>query len=206
MNAKTMVVALMAIVTGSCVRADTSELVPRSRARIYSTLGFSFLPPPGNNWTEEFGKNQIAYSKETDPRFVTFYAGALEINLHAPLPDKEALTAFVKAKKDEWGTDGRFANVSSSFLAEPQQESCVRYRMAANDRVANNRGTHEFLLLQIVGRFCTHPQNSDVAVDIFYSARHIPGYDAKDLRAEGEEFLNSLAFYTPPDESKGDSK
>jgi hypothetical protein len=57
-----------------------------------------------------------------------------------------------------------------------------------------------------VGRFCTHPQNSDVAVDIFYSSRHIPGYDAKDLRAEGEEFLNSLAFYTPPDESKGDSE
>jgi hypothetical protein len=96
--------------------------------------------------------------------------------------------------------------VSSSFLAEAQHPSCVRYQMTASDHGANNRGTHAFLLLHIVGRFCTHPQNANTAVDIFYSARHIPGYDAKSLSAEGEAFLRSLAFNKSPIEAKADGQ
>jgi hypothetical protein len=41
------------------------------------------------------------YSKKTDPTIASFVAGALEIKLRAPLPDKEALAAFVRTKKDE---------------------------------------------------------------------------------------------------------
>jgi hypothetical protein len=197
MIAKIIMVGLMGLTPG-CVRTDAPELAPQRHDRINSTLGFSFLPPPGEGWTEEFGKSQVMYSKKTDPTIASFYAGALEIKLQAPLSDKAALVAFVRTKKDEWGTDGRFTHVSSSFLAEAQYASCVRYQMTANDHRANNRGTHEFLLTHVVGRFCTHPQNPNAAVDIFYSARHIPGYDGKSLSAEGEAFLHSLAFNTPP--------
>jgi hypothetical protein len=205
MIAKIVMLGLMGVTAG-CMRTDASEVAPQRHDRINSTLGFSFLPPQGEGWTEEFGKSQIMYSKKTDPTIASCFAGALEIKLQAPLPDKKALAAFVRTKKDEWGTDGRFTDVTSSFLAEAQHASCVRYGMTANDHRANNRGTHEFLLMHIVGRFCTHPQNPNVAVDIFYSVRHIPGYDARSLSAEGEAFLRSLAFNSSPIESKADGQ
>ena len=197
MIAKLVMMALMALNAG-CGRANSPELAPQRHDRIKSTLGFSFLPPPGEGWAEEFGKSQIMYSKKTGPTIASFFVGALEIKLQAPLPNKDALMAFVRTKKDEWGTDGRFTDVSSSFLPEAHHASCVRYQMSANDHGAHNRGAHEFLLTHVVGRFCTHPANPNTAVDIFYSARHIPSYDANGLSAEGEAFLDSLAFDTPP--------
>lgn len=53
------------------------------------------------------------------------------------------------------------------------------------------------MLLRVLGRFCTHPQNPYTAVDIYYSTRNVPGYDVTDLSAEGDAFLGSLAFHTP---------
>ncbi len=196
MIAKIVIAGLMSLASG-CVRSDSSQAAQQSHGRVDSTLGFSFLPPRGEGWTEAFGKNQIMYSKKTDPAVASFFAGALDIKLQDPLPDKETLAAFVRAKKDDWGTDNRFTDVQSSFLVEAQHPSCVRYQMTANDHAANNRGTHAFLSMRTVGRFCTHPQNPGNAVDIFYSARHIPGHDAKDFTAEGEAFLRSLAFNAP---------
>jgi hypothetical protein len=154
------------------------------------------------DWTEVFRNNKLEYSKKTDPGVVTFLAGAMDVKLHTPFPDREALAAFVRAKKDDWGTDGRYSVVSTSFLPEAQQPSCVRYRMTVHDHGANNRGSHAFLSMHIAGRFCTHPQNPNAAVDIFYSTRHIPGYDATDLHTEGEAFIDSLAFEAPRSPSK----
>jgi hypothetical protein len=205
MIAKIVIVGLMGFTAG-CGRTDASGAAPQRNGRIDSTLGFSLLPPRGEGWSEEIDKGRIMYSKKTDPAVVSFFAGALEIKLQDPLPDKETLAAFVRTKKDEWGTDGRYTHVSSSFLAEAQHVSCVRYEMTANDHGANNRGTHEFLLMHVVGRFCTHPRNPRTGVDIFYSARHIPDYDARSLSAEGEAFLRSLAFNTPSKDSTADGQ
>jgi hypothetical protein len=198
---KIVMMGLMGLMLG-CGRTDAPEPALQRHERVYSTVGFSFLPPPGEGWTEEFGKSRIMYSKKTDPTVVSVFAGAEEIKLPAPLADTEALLSFVRKKKDAWGIDGRYTPVSSSFLAESQHASCVRYQMTVNDHGANNRGTHEFLLLHAVGRFCTHPRNPVIAVDIFHSTRHIPGYDASSLSAEGDAFLDSLMFNTPPPPSQ----
>ncbi len=74
----------------------------------------------------------------------------------------------------------------------------MRYRVSAQDHGARNLSTHLFLLLHVVGRFCTHPQHSHNAVDMAYSIRHVTGYDAGALEAEGEAFLDSLALGPPP--------
>ena len=186
----------LAVVTAvSALPTRASDFVPlKSRDRIFSTLGFSFLPPQGTNWREQFGKNEITYLKQTDPRAVSFYVGAIEGKLRSALLSKEALIAFVRSKKDQWGNDGRYANMSSSFQIEDRNDSCVRYRLSAHDRNAPNRGSHEFLLMQVTGRFCLHPQSRETAVDIYYSARHVPRFDPKGLTIEGEEFLQSLQF------------
>ena len=38
--------------------------------RIFSTKGFSFLPPQQSGWLEKFGENEIMFQKVTDPAVV----------------------------------------------------------------------------------------------------------------------------------------
>ncbi|MCC2973346.1 hypothetical protein [Massilia sp. IC2-476] len=187
----TLLVSL--VLAAGATLAQKPQFAPREKLRVHSTFGFSLLPPPGQDWTEKFDDSAIDYTKKTDPRQVSFYTQALLANCTLPLPGKDGLLAFVRGK-DEWGSDGRFKPVSSSFLPDPGQSTCVRYRMSVNDYGANNRSEHPFLVLHVVGRFCTHPQDAQAVVDIAYSVRHVPGYDARALEAEGEAFLDSLGF------------
>lgn len=202
-----MSVALFTALLGCAPSTEALSPAPvQSRERVFSTEGYSFLPPQGSNWHEEFGKNEILYTKQTDIQDVTFYAGAVERKVISSLPNKDALVAFARLKKNEWGDDGRYANISSTFKVEAEQESCVRYWLSANDRKAKNKGGHEFLVMIAVGRFCLHPQDRTAAVDVFYSVRHVPQFDPRDLMAEGEEFLKSLQFSKLPDRSEVHSR
>lgn len=169
------------------------------KSRIYNNvLGFSFLPPPGQKWSEEAGNTRITYTKLTDRSQVSFYTQVLGTSCTPALPGKEALLAFVREHKDQWGSDARFTPVSSTFVSEPAQATCVRYHMGVKDHGARNLGTHPFLLLDVVGRYCIHPQDPATAVDIAYSIRHVPGYDAGSFKAEGEAFLDSLTLESRP--------
>src|SRR4051812_4017454 len=96
------------IATAACTKADASDILLPSPARIRSPLGFSFMPPPGKDWNENFGAKKVEYLKKTAPAVVTFYVGALETTLPTPLTDPAMLAAFVKARKNEWGSDGRY--------------------------------------------------------------------------------------------------
>lgn len=194
--------ALVAALAGCTPSTEASSPAPvQNRGRVFSTGGFSFLPPQGSNWSEEFGKNQILYTKKTDTRVVSFYTGAVDGRLPAALPDKASLVEFVRLKKDKWGDEGRFSAISSSFQIEAERESCVRYWLSAQDRKAKNKGDHAFLLMQSVGRFCLQPQDATAAVDVFYSVRSVPRFDQQGLMAEGEEFLKSLQFSPLPEKS-----
>jgi hypothetical protein len=136
---KFIAVAATTVVAGLAVAAAPSEPSPlQSRQRVSSTQGLSFLPPQGSNWFEQFGENEITYLKRTDPKTVSFYAGVLEGKLRSKVSTKEALVAFVRSKKDQWGNDGRYSDTSSSFKVEGKNESCVRYQLSAHDRGANN--------------------------------------------------------------------
>jgi len=202
MMTKVALLCLIALAAG-CGRAHTSENNFPQQVRVRSPSGFSFLPPPGKEWTEKFAGCQISYSKKTDPDKVSFFAIANECKVDLQPSGQEDLIAFVSKTKDNWGTDGRFTNISTSFLPEAGNASCVRYRMEVNDNGANNRGRHAFLLLKVVGRFCTHPDNPGPAVDMAYSIRHVPGFDASAYVAEGEAFLDTLRFEKPIDEQSG---
>lgn len=196
MITRLVLIGVLATAAG-CEAAHTAESDGPPQVRVRSTNGFSFLPPPGGDWTEEFTGCQIHYSKKTDPRKVSFFAFAHDCKLDAPLTSKEEIVAFVRKKKDEWGTDGRYANISSSVMPEAANPSCVRYRMEVQDHGASNRGSHPFLLMKVIGRFCTHRQSPNSAVDLAYSIRHVPGFVDTGYRAEGEAFLDSLRLEAP---------
>ena len=197
--ARFIAMTVAAAIAGLAVAAVPSEPSPlQYRQRVSSTHGFSFLPPQGSNWLEQFGQDEITYLKQTDPKTVSFYAGTLEGKLQSTLPTKEALVAFVRSKKDRWGNDGRYTNTSSSFQVEDKNESCVRYQLSTHDRGAHNKENHDFLVMKATGRFCLHPQDRTAAVDIYYSVRYVPQFDPAALIAEGEEFLQGLQFSAPP--------
>jgi hypothetical protein len=189
--------ALIFLLTTAMGCARSAEEAGRSEVgadRIHSSNGFSFLPPQGSGWTEEFGESEILYLKQTDERTVSFYAGALEGRLVSLVDTDAALLAFVRAKKDQWGVNGRYFDTSSSFRIEEQQSSCVRYSLAASDRGAKNREGLSFLTMQVFGRFCVHPENRTTAVDVYYSVRRPPSLDVRPFLVEGETFLDSLQF------------
>ena len=185
------------ILSGCAPSAEEADRLPAAD-RIHSSTGFSFLPPSGSSWTEKFGKNEIVYLKRTDPDVVSFFAGALEGRLVSDLEDKDVLLTFVRSKKDQWGNDGRYSNMTSSFQIEEVQDTCVRYQLTANDRGARNLGSQEFLVMTTVGRFCRHPEDPMAAVDIYYSVRHVPAFDPQAHLVEGEDFLSSLQFSPLP--------
>lgn len=192
------VICVIALAAG-CERAHTAESQPPSRMRVQSTDGFSFLPPHGGDWTEEFDRCQISYSKRTDPSKVSFYALAGNCKLDSPLREPEDVVEFVRKRKDEWGTDGRFTDIETSFIPEAANPLCVRYRMDVHDNGANNKGDHPYLIVKVVGRFCKSRHDPKAIVDLSYSVRHVPGYDDSAYRAEGEAFLDSLRIETPID-------
>lgn len=192
--ATTATVVLLALATGC---AQSTEEDARSKIgddRVHSSNGFSFLPPQGGDWTEEFGETEIMYLKQTDRRTVSFYAGALEGEIVSQVDTTEALVNFVRTKKDQWGAEGRYFDTSSSFRIDDAYRSCVRYELSANDRGATNVGNLDSLKMQVLGRFCVHPGDSTKAVDIYYSVRHPPSFNAAPYLAEGEKFLDSLQF------------
>lgn len=173
-------------------KADTSL-----RERISSSNGVSFQPPQGYEWEEHFRENEIVYLRKTDFQKVSFYVGVLEGKLRTKLLSDTDLLAFVRSKKNQWGTDGRYSNISTSFEVESDNETCVHYRMLAHDFGAKNRGSEAFLVMQTNGRFCLHPQDRTSAVDIYYSVRYLPTLDPRDLVSDGEIFVRSLQFHTP---------
>ena len=168
----------------------------KDRQPIHSTLGFSFVPPSGSGWYEKFGATGITYFKKTNPENLSFYIGAIEGKMRTAITDNNNLLEFVKAKKDQWGSDtGRYRNITSKFVvAESVGLFCTNYELSAEDHKAKNLGANKFLILRTKGVFCLHPKNKSHAVDIYYSARHIPAFDYSSFINEGETFMKSLRF------------
>jgi hypothetical protein len=163
-----------------------------SPARVISTEGFSFLPPQGPGWTEAMEGDRVVYTKATDPGEVSFYAGAVDGKLVAALASSDALLAFVREQKDQWGQDGRYVVTRADFAIDPAVATCVVYALSAQDRGAKNQGAHEHLVLESHGRYCVHPDAPTSFVDLFYSVRYVPAYSPRALQAEGQALLDSL--------------
>lgn len=199
-SARLISIALIAAVAGCAPKKTAADTPIRQAERIFSTTGFSILPPQGDGWTEDIGKNQVTYLKQTDPDMVSFYAGALEVPLSSGLADREALVAFVRSKKDDWGEDSRYSDTVSAFHIEEEQETCVRYSLSGKDQVASNLGTRAYLPILATGRFCLHPEDRTVAIDIYYSVgTHLSSIHEPSL----QRVMSSLRACSSPGYSAG---
>ncbi|MFT3805444.1 hypothetical protein [Arenimonas sp.] len=197
--------ALLIVLAAGC--SLLSEASPpasvQGRDRVTGANGFSFQPPTGDDWTETLEEQQVTYFKKLDPGQASLFFGAIEGPLKSEMPTQDSLVSFVRSRKDNWGSEGRYTDVVASIAVEPSQPSCVRYDMIAHDHAAKNKGDLAYLVMRTVGRFCLHPDDRSVGLDIFYSVRYIPTLDPATLIAEGDAFLASVKFESRPKNQKG---
>lgn len=193
---RTWLALLVVLLAASACAAEpaTPPADAKARARLRSSEGFSVLPPQGPEWGVAYKGKDVLYVRRTDPDQVSFFVGATDGRLAAKLASPEALLSHVRAKKSQWGGDGRYEVLRETYAADPQHPDCVDYDLSARDRGASNKGRHDYLVMDTRGRFCLHPQAPTSMIDVYYSVRYVPGYDAAALVAEGAAFLDSLEF------------
>ncbi len=186
-----LIVLILSINSSAACNNDRVPLVDR-KPRI-STLGFSFIPPPGTNWVEEFGEHSIKYIKKMEPIDGTLFGTVTELQTQQTFPTPDALKQYITNKRKPNTTPPRYANTKTSYSLEPRiAPFCVRYQEQFEDWGANNLSRRSFLIVVNHGLICLHPENPKVLVDILYSYRCPPANKDKRLISEGEEFINSL--------------
>jgi hypothetical protein len=162
-----------------------------------NSLGFSILPPPGNNWHEKLKHNSLIYLKKDQPETYAIYTQATEIILDHPISKENELVEYVMKTKDVDLTSGRYKNYTSQYYTKksPTQQ-CVRYNNNFEDHGVKNMAEKTFVIVKSSGIFCLHPDTPDVGVDLYYYEKSLSGVDNMSYKNEGEQFLSSLNFNT----------
>jgi hypothetical protein len=191
-----MIIFIIPINSFAASNIDRVPLVNRE-PRI-SSLGFSFIPPPGTNWLEEFGENQITYIKKMEPIDGTLFGTVTELQTQQTFPTPDALKHYITNKRKSNTTPPRYANTKTSYSLQPGiAPFCVRYLEQFEDWGAKNLYGRSFLVIMNHGLICLHPDNPKVLVDIYFSYRYPPDNKDKKLISEGEELINSLKMLRP---------
>lgn len=183
---------LLCISTGSNARNVTplNDRKPRQ-----STLGFTFVPPPGNNWLEEFKDDTVLYMKATSNKTNSFFASATEFHTKTPFPTANDFLNFVKSSRIPKTSSERFKNAQWQYKLDLNfAPFCVRYHEKYEDHGTKYLNKRKYLIVENFGLFCLHLENKEVGVNIYYSERYEEGYENLSLHKEGYEFINSLKF------------
>lgn len=163
------------------------------RKPIISSLGFSFVPPGGNNWYEKFGEDQITYYKKINPTTGSMFGGAKEYRTRTVFATPEEFRQWLSGRRNPKDSPSRYRTINAKYILESKTGPfCVKYVEEYQDRGAKNLSGHPFLVLMNYGITCLHPQKPDSVVDIYYSYRHPPNNRSDSLMSEGESFVNSL--------------
>jgi hypothetical protein len=163
------------------------------RQPIISSLGFSFVPPPGEDWYEKFGEDQITYTKKMNPVSGTLFAEAIEYHTKMEFSAPEQFREWLSSKRNPLDIPPRYKKRSATYELEPTRSPyCVKYIEEFEDREPKYFFGSPFLVVVNYGITCMHPRRHDSLVDIYYSYRYPPNDKKPKLVSEGEGFVNSL--------------
>lgn len=189
----TFFLMMLILLTVSCRATDTGGAPLQDRVPRISSLGFSFIPPPGTHWLEKYGESSMNYFKKTNPTNGTLFTSATELHTQQGYPTPEVFKEFIKNKRNPNEVPPRYTNAITSYTLESGiAPFCVRYHEQYEDRGAKNLYGRDFLIVLNHGLICLHPDNPKVGVDIYYSYRYPPNDKDEGFIHEGEEFVNSL--------------
>ncbi len=191
----TLALFFIVIFSSYCNSGDKKYYPVENREPRVSSLGFSIVPPPGDNWFESFKGQSIYYTKKTNPKIRTFFTGATEIHTSKSFDTPEEFLKFVKKKKNFNRFPTRYKNAKNEYKIDNRLSSFgVSYVQTYEDHEAKNLGKNQFLLIKNHGLICLHPNSPKVGVDVYYSDRFIPSKQNISFKKEGEAFLQSLKF------------
>ncbi len=196
---RTLTAALwFAAVTAVTVTGANAQLYATpvtNREQPYQLNGYSVLPPPGSGWFEmKKDRDFVYFGKRLSSPTHSFIAIALSAPVGESFASAEMFHEHVARQLAENSGDARSrVSVAAVALDAEAGPFCVRYRTTADDSgAANARG--RTLLVETVGLSCLHTARPDLAVDISYTERGLPGETGTRLRDEGESFIRSLKF------------
>lgn len=191
----TLALFFIAVFTASSNAVDIKYSPVKNREPRVSSLGFSIVPPPGENWLEGFSDQSIYYAKKTNPKIQTFITGATEISTSKAFASAEDFLTFVKEKKGVNENPTRYQNTKSDYKVDTRLAPfCVSYNSTYEDHNAKNLGENQLLLVENHGLICLHPDSSKVGVDVYYSDRSVPSEQNSLFKQEGEAFIQGLKF------------
>jgi hypothetical protein len=191
----TLALILIVVFSSSCNSGEQKYDPVKDREPRISSLGFSIVPPPGENWLESFADQSIYYIKKINPEIQSFYTGATEIKTSKSFATAEDFLIFVKEKKDFNKYPNRYQKAKNEYKIDTHLAPfCVSYVLICEDHEAKNLGGNKFLLMSTKGLICMHPDYPKVGVDVYYSDRSVPNQEKKLLEKEGEAFIQSLKF------------
>lgn len=189
-----LLLSVLLVVTGLMpANAEDINKLLVDRKPIISSLGFSFVPPGGNNWYEKFGEDQIIYYKKINPTTGSMFGGANEYRTRTEFATPEVFRQWLSGRRSQKDDSLRYRTIRAKYILESKTGPfCVKYVEEYEDSGAKNLMGHPFLILMNYGITCLHPQSRNSVVDIYYSYRYPPNNRSNSLMSEGESFVNSL--------------
>lgn len=162
-----------------------------------SSLGFSIVPPPGDNWYEKLKNDSLYYLKisKSHKRY-SILTEAREIRLNRVFNSPQELLQYVEEEKAKSLVSADFKNRKVAVQLESSlSQFCVRYSKLYEDHGVEGLRDRRHVNVDRQGLFCLHPDNDRVGVDVSYVEKSLSNTKAKSYRNEGEFFIASLNFH-----------
>jgi hypothetical protein len=190
--------AAMAAALASAVSSAHAQLYARPITdfeKPYQMDGYTIFPPRGQGWFEmNRDRHFVYFGKRLSSPTHSLIAVALSSPVGTAFENVGAFREHVARQLAETTGDTRSKVTVSAVDVDPAAGPyCVRYQTRTEDRGAANAGGRT-LLAETVGISCLHTDQNDLAVDVSYTERGLPGETGTRLRDEVELFIRSLKF------------
>jgi hypothetical protein len=189
-------------------------LISLAALSFFARADWARLDAPGNRL------NFDAYSVQApmDPGWIVSRGGAYDVGFAAaftrthtwsmtaaaiPLAGRferaEALLEYVKAKFAGDSDPVRFRIVESKgWVQDLRGAVCAKTYFKAEDHLAEG-GEAAYYVIETTLLTCVHPNAPDLAIELGYHERYLPGEESGRLMVVGERFTRSVKFWRPAD-------
>ncbi|CAG0999470.1 hypothetical protein MTYP_02772 [Methylophilaceae bacterium] len=182
---------------GGCTSTGNIKEVPVTNLSERESLaGFSFLPPQEEGWVKVkspfrvlFGKRSVA---EVDH---TYTASAMLVQLAEEPQSPEDFLQTLKKGREKDTDSVRFKTLlHEEEIDKGTKQICVKYHFTSEDHQAQKNSAAKYLVLDVYGSSCLHPNDKKMVVDFNYSERFDPAHKPQGVAEAATSFLSHITF------------
>ncbi len=159
--------------------------------------GFSFMPPNEKGWLViKKGDDWVALARKGAAMDETY---AIQASLLMKLPEFKNDQEFLRFSRQAFNNDsdgGRFQILKhSDRLVQGKRGRCVKFYTQSKDKDPLTRSKRKgYMILEIMGFTCLHPDDKKKGVLISHSKRYFPGQKTERITERSWELFRSLEF------------